>query len=253
MCYHQSVRRSAAKTAEPRRRPRLRLPLTLSDPRDPVQLWTVDTVEALFTGAGLGLAAGLSPGPLLVLVISASLERGFAGGARVAMAPLVTDVPIVAASLAAASTLPARALTGLTVAGGLFIVHLGVGTVRRAGNPQATASRAAGRQAASGDLWRGALVNVLSPHPWLFWLGIGGPLVTLLWRQSGGPAAAVFLALFYGALVGSKLLLAALLARGRHALGGHAHRRVISACGLLLVGLGLWLVASGGLDVLLAA
>ena len=34
-------------------------------------------------GLGLGLAAGISPGPLLALLISSTLERGFGAGLRV--------------------------------------------------------------------------------------------------------------------------------------------------------------------------
>ena len=29
----------------------------------------------------------------------------------------------------------------------------------------------------TADLRRSALVNALSPHPWLFWITVGGPLL----------------------------------------------------------------------------
>jgi len=45
-------------------------------------------------GLGLGLAAGASPGPLLTLVVSSTLARGFGAGLRVALAPVLTDAPI---------------------------------------------------------------------------------------------------------------------------------------------------------------
>jgi threonine/homoserine/homoserine lactone efflux protein len=49
----------------------------------------------LSAGITLGLSAGFSPGPLSTLVISHSLRYGTREGVKVAMAPFITDVPIV--------------------------------------------------------------------------------------------------------------------------------------------------------------
>ena len=56
--------------------------------------------------AGLvyGLSAGFSPGPLMALVISQTLKHGIREGAKVAVAPLITDLPII---LLAAGPYPA--------------------------------------------------------------------------------------------------------------------------------------------------
>ena len=51
------------------------------------------------SGAVFGLAAGLMPGPLLALVIQQTLRHGPTEGIKVAAAPLLTDLPIVAAAL----------------------------------------------------------------------------------------------------------------------------------------------------------
>jgi len=53
----------------------------------------------LILGLTLGLSAGITPGPLLTLVITASLRRGWAGGLQVALAPLITDAPIIIFSI----------------------------------------------------------------------------------------------------------------------------------------------------------
>lgn len=57
--------------------------------------------EALLAGLLLGLAAGLAPGPMLALTVTQSLRHGARAGLRVAMAPLLTDLPIIAAMLLA--------------------------------------------------------------------------------------------------------------------------------------------------------
>ncbi|RMH22547.1 MAG: hypothetical protein D6696_03105 [Acidobacteria bacterium] len=199
-------------------------------------------MDALFFALALGLSAGISPGPLLTLVLTATLERGFGAGLRVASAPLVTDVPIVAACLWLLAGLPAAALAGLGVGGGLFAAYLGAGVLRRAGSAE---PRPAGGGGGPRDLWRGVMVNALSPHPWLFWLGVLGPQVVALWRGRGAALTAGFVGLFYAGLVGSKIAVAAGVARGRHHLDARWYRRALRACGLLLLGFGMVLVVQG--------
>lgn len=46
----------------------------------------------LSVGAVLGLSSGLSPGPLLALVISETLRHGVKAGVKVALAPIITDL-----------------------------------------------------------------------------------------------------------------------------------------------------------------
>lgn len=199
----------------------------------------MDILRYLALGAGLGLAAGSSPGPLLALTMTATLERGLGAGLRVALAPLLTDAPLVALCVVVLGQLAAATIVTLTLAGGVLVMGLGVRTLTASGEevPPEAASDA-------GDLWRGALVNVLSPHPWLFWIGVGGPHLVQGWRID--PVAAIgFLAGFYGLLVGVKIAVAVMVARTRRRLGGEGLRRARISGGLLLVGLGLLLVVEG--------
>jgi len=50
-----------------------------------------------FLGIGLilGLSAGFAPGPLLTLVISETLQYDLKAGVKVALAPIITDLPII--------------------------------------------------------------------------------------------------------------------------------------------------------------
>ncbi|MEM6796402.1 MAG: LysE family transporter [Acidobacteriota bacterium] len=197
----------------------------------------------MIAGASLGLAAGISPGPLLTLVVTATLERGFGAGARVALGPLLADLPILILAFAFTASLPPVGVRALTLAGGFFILYLGVDTVRRSGAPAQDDGETAAP--APRDTLRGALVNLTNPSPWLFWLGIGGPQVVSLWRRGGGGAIG-FLGTFYLGLVGSKIAIAALVARGRGSLEGPGYRRAVVFCGLLLCALGFWLIGQGG-------
>jgi len=200
----------------------------------------VDVCRYLALGAGLGLAAGSSPGPLLTLTMTATLERGLGAGLRVALAPLLTDAPLVALCVVVLGQLPPSVIVTLTLAGGFLVLGLGVRTLTTASSPSSAVDSAA----SAGDLWRGALVNVLSPHPWLFWIGVGGPHLVQGWRID--PLAGVgLLAGFYGLLIGVKVVVAVIVARTRRRLGTEGLRRARIGGGLLLVGLGLLLLADG--------
>ncbi len=191
-------------------------------------------METLATAFALGFTAGISPGPLLTVVITSTLERGFGAGVRVAIAPALTDGPIIAIALLVLKDLPTDWLRGITTAGGAFVIWIGIQTVRsarhelRLGDEPGSSMR---------DLGRGVLVNLLNPHPWLFWLTVGGPLLIAAWRD-GILWAAGFLAVFYGLIVGCKIVLAWITARGRRFLTGAWYRRVLAASGTLLIGLG---------------
>ncbi len=81
---------------------------------------------------------------------------------------------------------------------------------------------------------------MLSPHPWLFWLTVGGPLMLQL-GQRALVNSGLFLAGFYGLLVGSKIFVAWAVASGRRYLSEQWYRRLLVLAGLALVALGLLL------------
>jgi len=199
----------------------------------------------LAAGLSIGLGAGLTPGPLLTLVFTSSIEKGFGAGLRVALAPLITDLPIVILGVVVAGTVPGPAVKGLGLAGGVLVVALGLHTIWKARVEPDTPTSAPGAQ----DLWRGALVNALSPHPWIFWMAAGGPLLVGAWRRNPVFGAA-FLVGFYVMLVGSKVVIAWIAARGGDRLTSRRRRGLLVLGGGALVAGGavlLWQAAHGRL------
>lgn len=192
-------------------------------------------MDALLLGLSIGLAAGISPGPLLVLVITATLQGGRRAGLLTAAAPLVTDVVVVGATLLLLGRMSARALGVLGLAGAAFVLWTGVTTVREARTVSLSVRVAGGgRTSPWAALRKGSVVNLLSPHPWVSWMTALGPLVVRTWRS--GPGSAVLLvAGFYVTLVGAKAGLAAAVATGSHRLTDAGYRRALTAAGLLLV------------------
>jgi threonine/homoserine/homoserine lactone efflux protein len=198
-------------------------------------------MRELAIGVALGLAAGVAPGPLLALVLGAALERGFKAGARVAAAPLLSDAPVVLLSVLVLEGLPDALVAGCSIAGGAFVAYLGIQELRSA--PPAPRPERPG--AARRDLLRAAWVNLLNPHPWLFWLGVGGPLLVRAADRSHW-AAAAFLFGFYGLMVGTKVALAGAVAAGRRRLlAGRGYAIAVRATGVMMLAVGALLAIEG--------
>jgi len=195
----------------------------------------------LILGLTLGLSAGITPGPLMTLVITASLRRGFINGLLVALAPFITDAPIIALSVLLLDRLPPWALTAVTVAGGLLVIYLGVDALRSARHAQLPDRAGESSDRGRSELWQGSLVNALNPHPYLFWATVGGPTLLAGW-QEGAVYAVAFLVGFYALLVGSKVIIAWLVARQSQALSARAYRIVLTILGLAMVVLGVLLI-----------
>ncbi|MBW7881106.1 MAG: LysE family transporter [Caldilineaceae bacterium] len=197
----------------------------------------------LLAGLSLGFAAGISPGPLMTLVITRTLERGLRAGLRVAIAPLLTDAPIILVTVLFFTVLPPLAETLLTIGGGFFVLYLGGEALWSARDARLTNTVTAA-QPASADIWRGVMVNLLSPNPWLFWISVGSPTLVRAW-ESNPLYALAFLAIFYVLLVGGKATMALAIAGGRRYLTDSWYRRLLVLSALVLAVLGAALLWQG--------
>ena len=81
----------------------------------------------LTTGTILGLSAGIAPGPILALVISETLNHDIWAGIKIALAPIITDLPIIILTLFILSKLSGfNTILGIiSLLGGCFILYLG--------------------------------------------------------------------------------------------------------------------------------
>lgn len=201
--------------------------------------------DAWMSGTLLGLTSGLSPGPLLTLVISETLRRGPGAGLKVAAAPLITDAPVILATVLIFS----RMADLMAVIGGISLVGAGAlgyyawESLRFAGAAESVAVAAtpgkaaadAGRKRIDPSLVRGIVTNFLNPHLYLFWISVGGPLMSDLSANRGMAGPAAFLAAFYVCLVGAKMVLALIVGRFRRALRSRGYVAVIRGLGLVLL------------------
>ncbi|MDO5503327.1 MAG: LysE family transporter [Actinomycetia bacterium] len=198
-------------------------------------------MDLLLLGLALGAGAGISPGPLLVLVITSALRGGWAAGVLASFAPVVSDAIVIAGVLLVLGRLPGWALPVLAVAGGVYLIWAGVQTARDARGATLVVSAAEQRRARARALWQAGLVNLLSPHPWLFWATVLGPLTVEAWRETHTGAAWLVLG-FYVTLVGAKAAVAVVVAGGRRWLTDVVYRRLLVGAGVLLAGIGVLVI-----------
>ncbi|MEO2240796.1 MAG: LysE family translocator [Euryarchaeota archaeon] len=129
-------------------------------------------MDALALGLALGVSGGLTPGPLQALLVAETLRGGPRAGLAVAIVPALTDGPLVLAAGLAALQLPGWVLRGLGLAGAIILLYLGLSTLRGSGGaePARTGS-------VRSPLRRAIAVNLINPHPYVFWLTVGGPIM----------------------------------------------------------------------------
>lgn len=184
----------------------------------------------LTIGVLLGVAAGFSPGPLLALVVSESLEHGIGAGVKVALAPLVTDLPIIMITLLIFTQLADidHILGIISLLGGCYVLYMGVDSFRP---KQHLYNRL---ETKPKSLTKGVLTNALSPHPYMFWLSVGAPIVvTSLSLNIIAPL--LFVGGFYFFLVGAKVLLAALVGKSKSFLTDEVYKYIMKFLGIALV------------------
>lgn len=197
-------------------------------------------IHFLTVGTVLGLSAGFAPGPLLTLVISETLQHGVKAGVKVALAPILTDLPIIILTLLALSKLSNfyGTLGIITLLGGCFVLYMGYEGIRSRGLDPLLSEEA------PKSLAKGILTNALSPHPYLFWFSVGAPTMTKAMSQNlAAPSA--FILSFYVCLVGSKILLAILVGRSKAFLTGKSYVYTIRILGFVLCALAMVLFYDG--------
>ena len=194
----------------------------------------------LTIGAILGLSAGFAPGPLLVLVVSETLQHDKKAGIKIALAPILTDLPIIIITVFVLAKLARfqQILGIISLIGGCFILYLGFKNIKTKGVDIVKVS------SFQKSLQKGVLVNALSPHPYLFWFTVGAP-TTLKALVHGLAFALSFIISFYGMLVGSKILLALLTERSRSFLRGNTYIFMMRFLGIILVVLACILFGDG--------
>ena len=190
--------------------------------------------ESLLFGIVVGLAAGLSPGPLITLVVSETLKNGTKEGIEVAISPLISESPIILFVLLILSSVGGNFLVlgAISLIGALFLIYLGLSNLR------ADVKESRKHLGGNGALLSGVTTNLLNPNTYMFWLTIGGPMI-LDSTQVDISMAIFFVIGFYTMLVGSGTVVAMFVAKSKTLVKGKNYSHIIRVLGIVLIVFGL--------------
>lgn len=200
----------------------------------------LDLIEFLALGSFLGLAAGTSPGPLLAVTISETLQHGKWEGIKVAVSPLITDLPIILSVLFVLSHLTSYDFIIGIIAffGASYLIYSGIESLKiKKDSVELNVEK-------KDALKKGIIVNFGNPHPYVFWFSIGGPII-IKSLSTHISATILFILGFYSFLVGSKVVVALIVERSKYFINSRYYFSIIRALGIAQIVFGLTFIKIG--------
>lgn len=182
-------------------------------------------------GFTLGCSAGISPGPLTLLVVSQTLRYGFREGAKVSLAPVFTDIPIIALVYILFSNLSSmNVIVGaISILGGLFLLMMAKENWTSMPSPLDLNTKTDPQ-----SFRKGMIANFLNPSPYLFWLSIGGPIMFGSESTTFTDKIAFVASLFVGMIL-IKLLIASAVKKSTRNFNGAFYKGSIRASSVVFI------------------
>jgi threonine/homoserine/homoserine lactone efflux protein len=213
----------------------------------------------------VSLTGALSPGPLSTLAAREGVQKGFWAGPALAAGHGSLELALVIGLALGLNQLLEREAVAATIAlvGGLFLLWLGAQVIRTAParelhiqhHDPALPPRHTGGLLAATDtapslagiaalMLAGVAVSISNPF-WLAWWATIGTAYIVEALDQGVAGVASFYSAHLLTDLGWLSLIAFALARGRRIMSRWAYRLTLTACGVFLLGLGGWFLASG--------
>ncbi|MDR0871087.1 MAG: LysE family transporter [Planctomycetaceae bacterium] len=159
-------------------------------------------ISLLWQAILLGLQAGLSPGPVTTMLVTESLRHGRRAGMKIALVPVLTDVPVICIIIPLLYFLTANtaAIIGvISMVGAVLLCYLGIESL--------TVSKKQFEQnnVPSMSLFKAIGLNVFNPNLYIYWIGICGPICVAALHSGGVQRMLSFILPYYLSLTGAKL------------------------------------------------
>jgi threonine/homoserine/homoserine lactone efflux protein len=189
-----------------------------------------DILTFLGTGIILGLLAGISPGPMLTLVISQTLQYNIKEGFKISLSPLVTDFPIILITVLLLSNAIVfkSIIAAISLVGALFLIYMAYECLvfKNFDFKQGITK--------PYSLKKGIVANFFNPYPYIFWFTVGTPFLFRAYH-SGITCIILFLTGFYSCLVGSKIIVVYIVGSTKASLNSTVYHYIIRTLGMVLM------------------
>lgn len=186
----------------------------------------------------ISLSGVMAPGPMTTAALAAGAKSRHAG-ARMALGHGIVEFPLMLLIMAGMGTLLAseRVQIGIGLAGGAFLILLGVQMLRNLG----AESDAAGPNSGRGPIWTGIILSGGNPYFLVWWATVGLALASRA-SELGVLAFGLFaVAHWLCDLVWLEALTMATF-KGSELLGRRGQRAVLTVCALALLVFGVMFI-----------
>ncbi len=195
-------------------------------------------INYILTGLILGITAGISPGPLMAVLISETIKGNIKNGLMVAVIPVITDIPLIILTVFILRKFKDIniILDILYIIGGLTLIYFGIkDLLTNKVNINYNLSK-------FSSLKKGIITNILNPHPYIFWVFIGVPFII-----NGNLLQIIgFVASFFTGIVGSKIVIALSVEKSKHFIQSNYYLYLIKLSGIILIIFGILLLLKTG-------
>ncbi len=196
----------------------------------------------------IALSGAMIPGPVLTATVSEVMKRGFIAGPLIVLGHGLLEIVLLVMLVGGMGDwllLPqTRSILGYV--GGAILMVMGAHMIftARSAAVQAQETTASAPPPLHGPVLAGMLTTLSNPYFYIWWatIGLGYAAFSL---EQGRLGLAVFFSGHILADLAWYALIAFGVASGRRVCPPPVYRLILSACGLVLIGLGFWFVRYG--------
>ena len=188
-------------------------------------------MEYFVTGLILGVTAGISPGPLMAVLISETLKGNIKNGLIISIIPVITDIPLIIFLVIFLKQMQYIDLLTriLSFAGFVVLLYYGIKDLL-------TDKIEINLDVSKISSFRkGFITNLLNPHPYIFWGLVGVPFMI----NGNIIQMVLFVVSFFTGIVGSKIIIALLTERSKKFVQSRYYLYLIKFSGFVLIIFGL--------------
>ena len=197
-------------------------------------------IDYLLAGITFAFAAAIQPGPLQAYIVSQALSKGFSKTLPAALAPVISDGPIIVLVLLLLINMPSLLLNVLQTAGGIFLIYLSYGTYK---SWKEFESKEIVELSGKQTLLKAVTVNLLNPNPYLGWSLVMGPLLLKGWRESPLNGIVLLTSFYVTIVVG--LIITIYITSTARKLGTNTNKLLLGISALALACFGIYSLISG--------
>jgi threonine/homoserine/homoserine lactone efflux protein len=199
----------------------------------------------LSQGIFFGLYGALLPGPFQAFLLSQILRNGWKRTLRLALIPLLSDVPVILLFLLILSQVPGWFINLLQISGGSFLLYLARDAYQ---SSKQTTEELDHKKQSDGSILKGAAINLLNPNVYIFWGTVGVPTILKGWAITPLTGLAFVFGML-GTMIPATMLLIVLFSKMGQ-FRPSLRRNLSRLIALLLMGVGLYLIISGILTLI---